>query len=100
MLTLLFGALLILGCLLPMRPALAVPHEIRWRLGRSDFLRYERRTVTLKIGKEAFYRQLKMPLDEAYAYASTVMVENMLHAEAEEVSKDRIVDLVLAEVPP
>ncbi|HEX6831700.1 MAG TPA: enoyl-CoA hydratase [Methyloceanibacter sp.] len=40
--------------------------------------------ATLKIGKEAFYRQLEMPLDEAYAYASTVMVENMLHAEAEE----------------
>jgi enoyl-CoA hydratase/carnithine racemase len=39
---------------------------------------------TLKIGKEAFYRQLDMPLEEAYAYASTVMVENMLDAEAEE----------------
>lgn len=40
--------------------------------------------ATLKIGKEAFYRQLEMPLEEAYAYASSVMVENMLHAEAEE----------------
>src|SRR6476661_6510195 len=40
--------------------------------------------ATLKIGKEAFYRQLEMPLEEAYAYASAVMVENMLHAEAEE----------------
>jgi enoyl-CoA hydratase/carnithine racemase len=39
---------------------------------------------TLKIGKEAFYRQLDMPLDDAYAYASAVMVENMLDAEAEE----------------
>jgi enoyl-CoA hydratase/carnithine racemase len=44
----------------------------------------EKPKSTLKIGKEAFYRQLEMPLDEAYAYASTVMVENMLHAEAEE----------------
>lgn len=44
----------------------------------------EKPKATLKIGKEAFYRQLEMPLDEAYAYASTVMVENMLHAEAEE----------------
>jgi enoyl-CoA hydratase/carnithine racemase len=40
--------------------------------------------TTLKIGKEAFYRQLEMPLEEAYAYASAVMVENMLHEEAEE----------------
>lgn len=39
---------------------------------------------TLKIGKEAFYRQAEMPLDEAYAYAAEVMVENMLDAEAEE----------------
>jgi enoyl-CoA hydratase/carnithine racemase len=39
---------------------------------------------TLKIGKEAFYRQLDMTLDQAYAYASAVMVENMLDAEAEE----------------
>ncbi|HJT41924.1 MAG TPA: enoyl-CoA hydratase [Rhizomicrobium sp.] len=37
---------------------------------------------TLKIGKEAFYRQLEMPLSEAYAYASRVMTENMLEAEA------------------
>jgi enoyl-CoA hydratase/carnithine racemase len=39
---------------------------------------------TLKIGKEAFYKQLDMPLDEAYRYAAEVMVENMLDAEAEE----------------
>ncbi len=44
----------------------------------------EKPKATLKIGKEAFYRQLEMPLEEAYAYASAVMVENMLHAEAEE----------------
>jgi enoyl-CoA hydratase/carnithine racemase len=37
---------------------------------------------TLKTGKEAFYRQLEMPLAEAYAYASQVMTENMLEAEA------------------
>ncbi len=40
--------------------------------------------ATLRIGKEAFYRQLEMPLEEAYAYASAVMVDNMLEAEAEE----------------
>jgi enoyl-CoA hydratase/carnithine racemase len=44
----------------------------------------EKPKTTLKIGKEAFYRQLEMPLAEAYAYASFVMIENMLHAEAEE----------------
>lgn len=40
--------------------------------------------ATIKIGKEAFYRQKEMPLDEAYAYAGGVMVENMLMREAED----------------
>ena len=41
-------------------------------------------TRTVKIGKEAFYRQLEMPLAEAYNYASVVMTRNMLEPEAEE----------------
>jgi enoyl-CoA hydratase/carnithine racemase len=41
-------------------------------------------TLTVKIGKEAFYRQAEMPLTEAYKYASEVMVENMLARDAEE----------------
>jgi enoyl-CoA hydratase/carnithine racemase len=39
---------------------------------------------TVKIGKEAFYRQLELGLSDAYDYASQVMTENMLAAEAEE----------------
>ena len=41
-------------------------------------------TLTVKIGKEAFYRQAEMPLADAYDYASKVMVENMLARDAEE----------------
>jgi enoyl-CoA hydratase/carnithine racemase len=40
--------------------------------------------MTVKIGKAAFYRQLEMPLAEAYRYTSDVMVENMLARDAEE----------------
>ena len=40
--------------------------------------------LTLKIGKEAFHRKAEMTLDEAYAYAGRVMVENMLARDAEE----------------
>ena len=40
--------------------------------------------LTLAIGKTAFYRQLEMPLGEAYAYASRVMTENMMKHDAEE----------------
>jgi enoyl-CoA hydratase/carnithine racemase len=40
--------------------------------------------LVLKIGKEAFYRQLDMGLSDAYRYTSGVMVENMLARDAEE----------------
>ena len=40
--------------------------------------------LILKIGKEAFYKQIDMTLSEAYDYASNVMVENMLKLDAEE----------------
>ena len=41
-------------------------------------------STTLKIGKKAFYRQIEMPLDQAYEYASQVMVENMMDQDAKE----------------
>lgn len=41
-------------------------------------------SMTLATGKRAFYAQREMPLAEAYAYASEVMVENMLARDAEE----------------
>jgi enoyl-CoA hydratase/carnithine racemase len=40
--------------------------------------------LTLAIGKEAFYRQAEMPLDEAYAYTAEVMTRNMLARDAAE----------------
>jgi len=38
----------------------------------------------VKIGKEAFYKQLEMPLNEAYRYTSEVMSENMMALDAKE----------------
>jgi enoyl-CoA hydratase/carnithine racemase len=40
--------------------------------------------LTLRIGKEAFYRQLERPVADAYDYAGRVMLENMLARDAEE----------------
>ncbi|HVX78512.1 MAG TPA: enoyl-CoA hydratase-related protein, partial [Bradyrhizobium sp.] len=40
--------------------------------------------LTLKIGKQAFYRQAELDLAEAYRYASTVMTENMMALDAAE----------------
>ncbi len=40
--------------------------------------------LTVKIGKEAFYRQLEMDLDSAYAFTSKAMTENMMAADARE----------------
>ncbi|MEP4031740.1 enoyl-CoA hydratase [Roseibium polysiphoniae] len=39
---------------------------------------------TLKIGKEAFYRQLEMPLSDAYDFAAQTMVDNMMANDAQE----------------
>jgi enoyl-CoA hydratase/carnithine racemase len=41
-------------------------------------------TATLKIGKAAFQRQLELSLSAAYDYVDEVMVQNMLHQEAQE----------------
>jgi enoyl-CoA hydratase/carnithine racemase len=41
-------------------------------------------SLTLAIGKEAFYRQAELTLEDAYAYASEVMVRNMLARDAAE----------------
>lgn len=40
--------------------------------------------MALQIGKEAFYRQVEMPIEEAYGYAAEVMVDSMMTEDAEE----------------
>ncbi len=40
--------------------------------------------ATVAIGKQAFYRQAEQTLEEAYGFASEVMVQNMMMADAEE----------------
>ncbi len=40
--------------------------------------------TAVKIGKEAYYQQLEMPIDQAYAYTGEVMAQNMLHRDTEE----------------
>ena len=51
--------------------------------------------LTLAIGKAAFYHQVELDLEAAYAYASEVMVRNMLARDAEEG-----VDAFLQKRPP
>ena len=40
--------------------------------------------LTIKIGKQAFYKQLEMPLKKAYAYTSRMMTLNMMAMDAKE----------------
>ena len=40
--------------------------------------------LTIKIGKQAFYKQLEMPLRKAYAYTSKMMTLNMMAIDAHE----------------
>ena len=56
-----------------LKAALALAHRIA---SKSSY--------TLKVGKQAFYRQLEMGLAEAYAYAAEVMTENMMARDANE----------------
>ena len=41
-------------------------------------------TATVAIGKEAFYKQLEMGIEDAYKYTSKVMSSNMLQQDAQE----------------
>ena len=40
--------------------------------------------LTIKIGKQAFYKQLEMPLSKAYSYTSKMMTINMMAMDARE----------------
>ena len=40
--------------------------------------------LTIKIGKQTFYKQLEMPLKKAYAYTSKMMTLNMMAFDAKE----------------
>jgi enoyl-CoA hydratase/carnithine racemase len=44
----------------------------------------QKSAMTVRLGKEAFHRQLEMDLDDAYRFAAQVMVENMLRRDAAE----------------
>jgi enoyl-CoA hydratase/carnithine racemase len=64
------------------------------RVGPADRLETETRrlaetvasklSAAVKIGKSAFYDQMQMDLDAAYAFTGDVMVENMLWRDTEE----------------
>ncbi len=51
----------------------ALAEQVAGKLGRA-----------VRIGKRAFYEQIQMPLDQAYAFTGQVMVENMLDRDTEE----------------
>lgn len=62
-----------------------VPREyLRQVVGKYAEAIASKSAATLRTGKEAFYAQAELPLGEAYGYAARVMVENMLHRDAEE----------------
>jgi enoyl-CoA hydratase/carnithine racemase len=58
--------------------------ELRSSVGELAKVIASKSPLTLKIGKEAFYRQAELGLVEAYDYTARVMVENMMARDAEE----------------
>jgi enoyl-CoA hydratase/carnithine racemase len=66
-----------------------VNHVVAPSKEREEALKLARKigdksALTVQIGKEGFYKQLEMPLVQAYDYVSEIMVENMLARDAEE----------------
>ncbi len=57
-----------------------VDHEVAFLTDRIT----AKSQMTVKTGKQAFYKQTHLPLNEAYDYCAQVMVENMLKHDAEE----------------
>jgi enoyl-CoA hydratase/carnithine racemase len=84
--------MLLLGEMLPASEAAdyglinkAVPHDFVMQAALEMARRIaEKPAATIAIGKEAFYRQIEMPLAEAYTYAADVMVRNMMNDDAKE----------------
>jgi enoyl-CoA hydratase/carnithine racemase len=61
----------------PEGTALGTAQELARRIAAKS-------TVPVTLGKEGFYAQMEMGLDDAYAYASRVMTQNMLARDADE----------------
>jgi enoyl-CoA hydratase/carnithine racemase len=63
---------------------LVAPSELKSRTAVLASQLASKSSSTLAIGKEAFYRQLGMPLDAAYEYTREVMVANLQTPDAQE----------------
>jgi len=61
----------------PAGAALAEAHRLAAKIAA-------RSAATLAIGKRSFYRQIDLPLEEAYALAAQAMVDNLLHPDSAE----------------
>ncbi|MEX3010451.1 enoyl-CoA hydratase [Hoeflea sp. TYP-13] len=64
--------------------SIAAPDELEERVQALATLIAGKAPATLRIGKEAFYRQNEMSLSEAYVYTADVMVQNMMEPDAKE----------------
>lgn len=56
----------------------APPEELENEVNAMANLIASKLGAAVKVGKEAYYAQLQMPIDEAYAYTSDVIVENLM----------------------
>jgi enoyl-CoA hydratase/carnithine racemase len=63
---------------------LVAPSELESRAAALARQLASKSPLTLAIGKEAFYRQLEMPLAEAYEYTRQTMVQNLQTLDAQE----------------
>jgi enoyl-CoA hydratase/carnithine racemase len=84
--------MLLTGELIPAEHALdigLVNRVVEAGKARAEAIRFARKIAAksaaiVKLGKQAFYRQIDMSIADAYAYANEVMVENMMARDAAE----------------
>ena len=63
---------------------IARPEDLDFVTGELANTISSKLAAAVKIGKEAFYKQLEMSLEDAYSYTGDVMVENMLYRDTRE----------------
>ncbi len=63
---------------------LAAPEETLVQAMEMARVIASKSSMTVRTGKETFYRQLEIPVSEAYDFAARIMVDNMLRRDAEE----------------
>ncbi|MFY0691540.1 MAG: enoyl-CoA hydratase [Paracoccaceae bacterium] len=72
------------ACELGLINRVAGPEDLKAQTDELASVLASKLGAAVKIGKQAFYEQIQMPIDQAYDYAGDVMVQNMIFRDTAE----------------